>query len=88
MRTITVTEDCKKLLKNYPDENMTYDNIVNRLIHDVSDSMPALKIGSKRGGIHLHDDTVEKLREYELSDKETHEHIILRMLILADSLKE
>ena len=86
MKAIKINHDLKKELKNYPDENMNYDAIVNRLIHEVSDYMP-LTINDKGAvTIGLHQDTMDKLKSYALTNGESYENILIRMLLLSKSL--
>ena len=85
MKSIKITTDVRKALKSYSDENMSYDSIIMRLIHDVADIMPM--VSSSRGvNINIHEDTMDKLKAYKLSDGESYENIIIRMLIASKNL--
>ena len=86
MKAVKITQDVRKMLKDYPDDNMNYDAIINRLIHDVADVMPIVDDNSNPININLHEDTMNKLKSYRLSKGESYENIIIRMLLTSKSL--
>jgi predicted DNA binding CopG/RHH family protein len=74
------------MLKDYPDDNMPYDSIINRLIHEVSDYMPLVESDDRGININLHEDTMDKLKSYALTKGESYENILIRMLLISQSL--
>ena len=86
MKAVKITQDVKQMLKEYPDDNMNYDAIINRLIHEVADVMPTMDDNSNPININLHEDTMDKLKSYRLSKGESYENIIIRMLLTSKSL--
>lgn len=86
MRAIKINHKLRDELKEYTDINMNYDAIVNRLIHDVSDYMPLVESDSGAINIGLHEDTMEKLKSYALTNGESYENILIRMLLLSKDL--
>lgn len=86
MKAVKITQDVRKMLKDYPDDNMNYDAIINRLIHDVADMMPIVDDNSNPVNINLHEDTMDKLKSYRLSKGESYENIIIRMLLTSKGL--
>lgn len=86
MKSIKITHELKNELKEYPDEKMNYDAIINRLIHEVSDYMPIVNDNSNAINIGLHEDTMNKLKSYRLSKGESYENILIRMLLLSKTL--
>ena len=86
MKAIKINYDLRNELKDYPDEKMNYDAIINRLIHEVADYMP-LSINDGNGvNINLHEDTMDKLKSYALTNGESYENILIRMLLISKSL--
>lgn len=88
MKSIGLLKNNCELLKQYSNEPLSYDGIINRLIHDVADKMPITNLEGHKNSIRVHDDTVEKLKAYQLTRSESYENIILRMLITAQKNKE
>ena len=86
MKAVKINRELRDKLKDYPDDNMNYDAIINRLIYDVSDYMPLVEADSKSININLHEDTMDKLKAYRLTVGESYENIIIRMLLIAQSL--
>lgn len=87
MKAIRITSDTRDRLKEYSDINMNYDGIVTRLINDVEDYMPLPYADNlKYFNINLHEDTIEKLKAFGLTNGESYENILIRMLLLAEDL--
>ena len=86
MKAVKINRELRDELKMYPDCNMNYDAIINRLIHDVADVMPVVDSFDKPVNINLHEDTMEKLKAYRLSQGESYENILSRMLIASKEL--
>ena len=86
MKAVRISHNTRDELRDYPDEKMNYDAIVNRLIHEVSDYMPLNIHNSSGVNIYLHEDTMDKLKSYALTNGESYENIIIRMLIMSKSL--
>lgn len=85
MTIIRMEKHNKALIKSYDDG--TYDEIINQLIEDVGSNMPILDwVESPLSSIRISEDTVNKLDGFRLSPKESHESVILRLLLMAKSL--
>ena len=86
MKSIGINSYNRDLLKR-PDMNVSYDGLVNRLIMEVGDYMPHVKVDEgKYTAIKLHDDTLDRLKSYALTRGESYENIIVRMLLLSETL--
>lgn len=86
MKAVKISSGVRDMLKDYPITNMNYDGIVNRLIHEVSDEMPIMNLDSRPININLHEDTMDKLKAYRLTTGESYENILIRMLLVSQSL--
>lgn len=86
MKSIKITHQLRDILREYPDEKMNYDAIINRLIHEVSDYMPIVGEDTTSVNISVHEDTMDKLKAYKLSNGESYENILIRMLLVSQSL--
>lgn len=86
MKAVKITHSLRDMLKEYPDVNMNYDAIINRLIHDVADNMPIIEEDNTSLNINLHEDTMDKLKSYRLSKGESYENILIRMLLTSKTL--
>ena len=86
MKAVKINHELRDMLKAYPNTNMNYDAIVNRLIHEVSDYMPLVEYTDSSININLHEDTMEKLKSYGLTKGESYENILIRMLLISQSL--
>lgn len=87
MKAIKINYDLKDWLRKYSQKGVTYDGTINRLIHEVSDYMPI--VSTKDSGdvnINIHEDTAEKLKSYALTNGESYESILIRMLLVSKSL--
>ena len=87
MKAIRITSETRDRLKEYTKENMNYDGIITRLINDVEDYMPTPNSDEpKYFNINLHEDNIHKLKAFGLTNGESYENIIIRMLLLAEDL--
>lgn len=87
MKSIGITSYNRDLLKEYSDENVSYDGLVHRLIMEVDEYMPMVTVDEgKYTAIKLHDDTLMKLKSYALTRGESYENILVRMLLISKSL--
>lgn len=86
MKAIKINYDLKEALVNYSDVNTTYDGVINRLIHEVSDYMPLVEQDTAPVNINLHEDTMDKLKSFRLTTGESYENILIRMLLISQSL--
>lgn len=82
---IKIRKENKKLLKHYHEG--TFDKIVAQLIDDVAENIQIVGVDySPISSIKLSDETISKLESFKLTDGESYENIILRMLLVAQSL--
>lgn len=88
MKAVKINYDLRDMLKAYPDTNMNYDAIINRLIHEVSDYMPLVEHNEGSININLHEDTMDKLKSYGLTKGESYENILIRMMLVSQSLNK
>ena len=86
MKAVKINTKLRDMLKDYPDDNMPYDSIINRLIHEVSDYMPLVESDDRGININLHEDTMDKLKSYALTKGESYENILIRMLLISQNL--
>lgn len=86
MKAVRINTKLRDMLKDYSDINLPYDAIINRLIHEVSDYMPLVESDDRNININLHEDTTDKLKAYALTKGESYENILIRMLIISQSL--
>lgn len=85
MSSINFDRKNKQLLKNYGDGS--FDEIVNQLIDDVEDYMPYVPLDNPlKSTLPLDSNTMDKLKSFRLTESESYENIILRMLITAQGL--
>ena len=84
MKSIRISHSMKQTFK---DMNGTYDNIINELIDTVEDYMPLVDLTDESSVIiNLEDDTVDRINSFKLSNGESIENILIRMLILSQVL--
>ena len=86
MKAIKINHDVRKMLKEYDKVGTTYDGVITRLIHDVSDYMPLIECNDIPVNINVHEDTMDKIKAYRLSTGESYENILIRMLLIAQTL--
>ena len=85
MKSIKLSHDSKNAIKHYGGK--TYDESVNQLIDTVQDYMPLIDYtDSSRVVVNLKEDTVDRLNSFRLSNGESAENIIIRMLIISQVL--
>ena len=65
----------------------TYDENINKLIDAVADYMPLVDLSDESSLIiNLKEDTVDKINSYRLTNGESFDNILVRMLIMAQAL--
>lgn len=66
------------------DGDGTFDNKINKLIDDAGESMPVAPydIFSRKSIINLSEDTIDRLRSFSLSEGESIENIVVRLLLM------
>lgn len=85
MKTVKIHRQNKNKLKKYGEG--TFNEIVLQLIKDVEDNMPIVDIDcSSYTSINLEENTIDRLRAYAISDGESIENILIRMLIASHKL--
>ena len=85
MKSVKIHRQNKNRLKEYG--NGTFDEIVSKLIEDTEDNMPVVDINeSAYSSINLKEETIDKLRAYAVTDGESIENILIRMLITSHNL--
>lgn len=85
MKSVKIHRQNKNRLKNY--SKGTFDEIVSKLIEDTEDNMPVVDINeSAYSSINLKEETIDKLRAYAVTDGESIENILIRMLITSHNL--
>ena len=84
MKSIRISHSMKQTFK---DMNGTYDNAVNELIDEVEQYMPLVDLSDESSVIiNLDDNTVDKINSFKLSNGESIENVLIRMLILSQVL--
>ena len=87
MKAVRITKNTRDALKEYTDIKMSYDGIINRLINEVEDYMPLPnEIDNRFLNINLHEDTMDRIKSFSLTNGESYENIIIRMLLLSQTL--
>ena len=85
MKSVKIHRQNKNRLKDY--SKGTFDEIVSKLIEDTEDDMPVVDINeSAYSSINLKEETIDKLRAYAVTDGESIENILIRMLITSHNL--
>ena len=85
MKSVKIHRQNKNRLKDY--SKGTFDEIVSKLIEDTEDNMPVVDINeSAYSSINLKEETIDKLRAYAVTDGESIENILIRMLITSHNL--
>ena len=76
---IQMKKNTKHKLKEYGSGN--FDEVVNQLISDVEDDMIVFPVDySPISTMRLKESTIRRLKSFALTDGESYENIILRML--------
>ena len=86
MKAIKINYELKQMLKDYSDKGITYDGSINRLIHEVSDYMPIVSKDTEAVNININEDTMAKLKAYGLTVGESYENILIRMMLISQTL--
>lgn len=86
MKAIKINYELRNQLKELYGQNISYDGLINRLIHDVADEMPILESNSSAVNINIYEDTMDKIKSYGLTNGESYENILIRMMIIAKDL--
>ena len=85
MKSIRVSHSTKYAIKEL--SSKSYDENVNELINLVGDYMPLVDLSDESSVIlNLKEDTVDRINSFKLSNGESVDNIIIRMLILAQVL--
>ena len=85
MTVIKFTKRNKQMLKDYSDGS--FDKIVTQLLDEVEEHLPVVDVDySVMSTIEIKDDTLERVEAYRLTEGESYENIILRMLMTAKTL--
>ena len=85
MPSIKIDRKNKQLLREYSEGS--FDKIINQLIDDVENYMPVIPLENPLvSTLPLKNDTMDRLKFYRLTESESYENIILRMLVTAQSL--
>ena len=85
MKTIQLTKNTKEIITYYGEP---FDVAVNNLIDKVEDYMPFLDY-SKDNSIstaNVEEITRDRIKSFALSDGESYENILIRMLIISQAL--
>ena len=85
MRTVKIHKNNKNILKSYGDGS--FDELVVKLLNDVEDDLPIVDVDySTVTSMRLNESTVDRLESYRLTDGESYENIIVRMLLLSKTI--
>ena len=85
MKSVRISHSSKMAVKLFDDG--TYDENINKLIDTVADYMPLVDLSDESSLIiNLKEDTVDKLNSYRLTNGESFDNILVRMLIMAQGL--
>ena len=85
MTTVKIHKQNKNTLKEYADGS--YDEIITKLLNDTEDYLPIINVDySIVSTMMLNENTVERLDTYRLTEGESYENIIMRLLVLSKSL--
>ena len=86
MKSISMYQRNKNMLKDITNEN-TFDKAINTLIDNVENYMPLVTGDSgKRSPVKINEDTIERIKVFALSEGESVENILVRMMIIANQL--
>ena len=85
MKSVRISHSSKMAVKLFDDG--TYDENINKLIDAVADYMPLVDLSDESSLIiNLKEDTVDKINSYRLTNGESFDNILVRMLIMAQAL--
>lgn len=84
MKYVKIRKNNKRTLDELSEGNQ-YNDKVNNLMNEVEDYLPLNEVDySPITSIQLTDDTVERLESFKLTDGESYENIIVRLLLTKD----
>lgn len=84
MTTIQIQKHNKELLKEYGDGS--FDNRINQLMQDIKEYVPLDVMDTPTTSMRVDEDTIELLKSFRITPKESYENIIVRLLLLAKTL--
>lgn len=85
MTRIKIHRNNKKLLDAYADG--TYEEKLSRLLEEVEEKLPLVEIDNAPvSNMRISDELYDKIYSYKLTSGESMENIIIRMLLLSQSL--
>ena len=85
MKSVRISHSNKYAIKDY--SNGSYDDNINKLLDTVEDYMPLVNLSDDSSVIiNLKDDTVDRINAFKLTNGESIDNIIVRMLVLSQIL--
>ena len=85
MKSVRVSHSMKNAIKEYSDGS--YDKNINQLIDYVEDYMPLVDLSDDSSVIiNLDESTVDRINSFKLSNGESMDNILIRMMIMAQIL--
>ena len=85
MKSVRISHSNKYAIKDYG--NGSYDDNINELLDIVEDYMPLVDLSDDSSVIiNLKDDTVDRINAFKLTNGESIDNIIVRMLVLSQIL--
>ena len=84
MTTIQIQKHNKELLKEYGDGS--FDNRINQLMQDIKEYVPSDVMDTPVTSMRVSEDTIELLKSFRITPKESYENVIVRLLLLAKTL--
>ena len=85
MKSVRISHSVKYVIKEYG--NGSYDKNINDLIDDVEDYMPIVDLSDDSSVIiNLEESTVERVNAFKLSNGESFENVMVRLLVMAQIL--
>lgn len=85
MKSVRVSHSMKNAIKEYANES--YDKNINQLIDYVEDYMPLVDLSDDSSVIiNLEESTVDRINSFKLSNGESVDNILIRMMVMAQIL--
>lgn len=85
MKSVRISHSVKYAIKEYGNES--YDRNINDLIDNVEDYMPIVDLSDDSSVIiNLEESTVERVNAFKLSNGESFENVMVRLLVMAQCL--
>ena len=85
MKTVKIHKSYKQMLKEY--SNGTLNENLSKLLSNFEDKLPVVDIDySPVSTMQISEENIDKLSAYKIVEGESHESVIVRMLILAQTL--